>query len=134
MLTQPLAELLIFVRYNLEISRLTVEKQNWAKNNLLVKGHILLNTEKWFSIIIFPVSIRSNSVSGKTKFCTVKPVLSSHSKEDKKGIFKTGNHLMQVKSFAECSPWSILQYFRPELSYHLSLRPLFCLFLSGCLR
>ena len=27
---------------------------------------------------------------------------------------------------------SILQYFRPSLSYHLSLRPLFCPFLSGC--
>ena len=26
---------------------------------------------------------------------------------------------------------SILQYFRPSLSYHLSLRPLFCLFLTG---
>ena len=26
---------------------------------------------------------------------------------------------------------SILQYFRPSLSYNLSLRPLFCLFLSG---
>ena len=26
---------------------------------------------------------------------------------------------------------SILQYFRPSLSYHLSLRPLVCLFLSG---
>ena len=37
------------------------------------------------------------------------------------------------------NPWSILQYFRPSLSYHLSLRSLFCLFLSGrftqlCLR
>ena len=39
--------------------------------------------------------------------------------------------LMQVKSIAECSPWSILQYFWPSLSYHLSLRSLFCLFLSG---
>ena len=29
---------------------------------------------------------------------------------------------------------SILQYFRPSLSYHLSLSPLFCLFLSGRLR
>ena len=29
---------------------------------------------------------------------------------------------------------SILQYFRPSLSYHLSLRYLFCLFLSGRLR
>ena len=29
---------------------------------------------------------------------------------------------------------SILQYFRPSLSYHLSLRPLFCLFLSDRFR
>ena len=29
---------------------------------------------------------------------------------------------------------SILQCFRPSLSYHLSLRPLFCLFLSGRFR
>ena len=29
---------------------------------------------------------------------------------------------------------SILQYFRPSLSYHLSLRSLFCLFLSGRFR
>ena len=41
---------------------------------------------------------------------------------------------MQVKSIAEYSPWSILQYFWPSLNYHLSLRPLFCLFLSGHLR
>ena len=30
--------------------------------------------------------------------------------------FKTNHHLMQVKSIAECCPWSILQYFRPSLS------------------
>ena len=34
---------------------------------------------------------------------------------------------MQVKNIAEC----FLQYFQPSLSYHLSLRSLFCLFLSG---
>ena len=38
---------------------------------------------------------------------------------------------MQVKSIAECSKGSILQYFRPSSSYHLSLRSLFHLFLSG---
>ena len=38
---------------------------------------------------------------------------------------------MQVKSNAECSKGCILQYFRPSLSYHLSLRSLFCLFLTG---
>ena len=41
---------------------------------------------------------------------------------------------MQVKSIAESFKGSILQYFLPSLSYHLSFRPLFCLFLSGCVR
>ena len=46
---------------------------------------------------------------------------------------------MPVKSIAECSipcskAFCILQYFRPSLNYHLSLRPLLCLFLSGRLR
>ena len=58
----------------------------------------------------------------------VKPGLNGL-KEDQKLISKTDYHSMQVKSIAEC----ILQYYRPSLSYHLSLRPLFCLFLSGCL-
>ena len=51
----------------------------------------------------------------------------------KQSLRKTKNwyHLMQVKSIAEYSKGSILQYFRPSLSYHLSLRSLFCLFLSG---
>ena len=38
---------------------------------------------------------------------------------------------MQVKSIAECSKGSTLQYLRHSLSYHLSLRFLFCLFLCG---
>ena len=52
--------------------------------------------------------------------------------KDRKLVFKTNYRLMQVKSIAECSEGSILQYFRPSLSYHLSKRSLFCLFLSGC--
>ena len=35
--------------------------------------------------------------------CTVKPVLSGHSKIDKMKVLKTGGSLMQVKSIAECS-------------------------------
>ena len=53
---------------------------------------------------------------------TVKPVLSGHSKKETNYCF------MQIKSIAECSPWSILQYFRLSLSYHLLFRSLFCLF------
>ena len=51
-------------------------------------------------------------------------------KKTPKYVFKTDNRIMQVES----GKWSILQYFQPALSYHLSLRPLFCLFLIGHLR
>ena len=34
-------------------------------------------------------------------YCTVKPVLSDHSKKTPKKVFKANNHLMQVKSIAE---------------------------------
>ena len=47
---------------------------------------------------------------------TVKLVLSGHSKIDKTKVLKTNGSLMKVKSIAECSPWSILQYFLPALS------------------
>ena len=65
---------------------------------------------------------------------TVKAVLSGHSKRTQQLVFNTHYRLMQVKSIGECSKGSILQYFRPSLSYHFPLRPLFCLFLSGRLR
>ena len=42
---------------------------------------------------------------------TVNPVLSGFSKIDKTKILMTNGSLMNVKSIAECSPWSILQYF-----------------------
>ena len=61
----------------------------------------------------------------------VKPVLNGRSQKDRKLFFKTNYRLMQVKSIKECSMGSILQYFGPSLSYHLSLRSLSCLFLSG---
>ena len=65
---------------------------------------------------------------GPTAGNTVKPVLSGHS------IKKTNYRLMQVKSIAECSKGSILQYFWPSLSCLLFLRSLFCLFFQWLLR
>ena len=61
-----------------------------------------------------------------SKTCVKRPL-----SKDRKLIFKTNYRVMQVKSIADCSKGSILQYFRPALSYHLSLRSLICLFLSG---
>ena len=48
-----------------------------------------------------------------------------------KMVFKTDYRLMRIKSIAACTKRSIMQYVRPSLSYQLSLRDLFCLFLSG---
>ena len=42
---------------------------------------------------------------------TVKPVLSGHSKIDKTKILMTNGSSMKDESIAECSHWSILQYF-----------------------
>ena len=38
---------------------------------------------------------------------------------------------MKVESIAECSPWSILQYFWPVISDNLSWKPICGLFESG---
>ena len=65
---------------------------------------------------------------------TVKPVLSGHSKIDKTKILMTNGGLMKVESIAECSPWSILQYFWPALSDNRSWKPILVLFMSGRLR
>ena len=42
-----------------------------------------------------------------------KSVLSSHSQIEQKWFFKTNYRLMHLKSIAECSKGSILQYFGP---------------------
>ena len=82
-------------------------------------------------MVIKGLSFRYNKTAMRY---TVKAVLSGHSERRPKLAFKTDYRLLQVKSIAECSNGSILQYFRPSLSYHLSLISLLCLFLIGCLR
>ena len=42
--------------------------------------------------------------------------------------------LMKVESIAECTPWNILQYFRPALSDNWYWKTIFVLFLSGRLK
>ena len=62
---------------------------------------------------------------------SLKPVYNGHSQKDQKMVFQTDYRLLQVKSIAECSKGSILQYFQPSLSYQLSLRSLLCLSYTG---
>ena len=56
---------------------------------------------------------------------TVKPVLSGHSKIDKTKVLMTNGSLVKVKSIAECSDWSILQYFWPAFSDNQYWKPIF---------
>ena len=60
---------------------------------------------------------RKTSESNYNKTCLKRPL-----KKRPKIVFKTDYRLMQVNILR-----SILQYFHPSLSYHLTLRSLFCL-------
>ena len=64
---------------------------------------------------------------------TVKSVLSGHSKIDNAKILMTNGSLMKVESIAECSPWSILQYFWPALNDNRSWKPILVFFLRQVL-
>ena len=53
------------------------------------------------------------SLASRSQY-TVKPVISGHLEIHKTKILMENDSLMEVESIAECSPWSILQYFWPE--------------------
>ena len=55
---------------------------------------------------IYQYQVADETVHEPLPVSTVKPVLSNHSKKDQKLVFKTNYRLMQVKSIAECFPWS----------------------------
>ena len=74
-----------------------------------------------FSFIVRKTNPRNTRHSS---LFAVKPLCKTATLNKTKMVFKTNCRLTKVKSIAEC--------FQPSLSYHLSLRFLFCLFLSGC--
>ena len=69
-----------------------------------------------------------------TKTSNVKLVFSGHSKRRPEIGFQDRLSLNAGRKYCRMLQESILQYFLPLLSYHLSLRPLFCVFLSDRLR
>ena len=60
--------------------------------------------------------IKVSFFSVQKKICS-KTCLKRPLKKKTKMVFKTENRLMLVKSIAECSNGSILQYFRPSQRY-----------------
>ena len=109
----------------------------WYSSNQIIKSHKLWRQFEKFTAQLYKVTWNIEKISDVpqiyllTIIKTVKPVLSCHYKRlslnagQKYCRMLQGEHLMQVKSIAECSEGSILQYFRPSLSYHF---PLICLF------
>ena len=60
-----------------------------------------------------------------SKTCLKRPL-----KKKAKIVFQDQLSLNAGQKYCRMLQESILQYFRPALSYHLSLSPLFCLFMS----
>ena len=90
---------------------------NEPKNNFIILGDLfdLIMSQ---SIIFLLCRDRSSWVEPviSKDYHTVNPVLSSHLKIDKIKVFMENGSVMENESIAECSPWSILQYFWPALS------------------
>ena len=63
--------------------------------------------------------------------CTVKPVLSGHSKIDKTKVLKTNGSLMKVKSIAECSFGAFCNTFDLHLAIICLENQFLIFFLSG---
>ena len=104
-----------------------------------VKGYAPMCLLSVSSLLIFPQTNKDMVaflllVYIQTLFYYRKPCLKRSLKKTPKLVSNTNYRLIQVKSIAECSPRSILQYFRPSLSYHLFLRPLFYPFIKWPLK
>ena len=113
--------------------RLSLQSSWWGRESWLLCFNCLPDVLKLgqnLKMLIFIVTIRLRLDLAE---CTVKPVLSGHSKIDKTKVLMTNGSLMKVESIAECSP-CILQYFWPALSDNWSWKPFFGLFESGRFR
>ena len=60
--------------------------------------------------------------------CKVKPVLSGHSKIRLKIVFQDPLSLNAGQKYCRILQVSILEYFQPSLSYHLTIRPFLSVF------
>ena len=106
------------------------KKTNWKLCHTFTVSYVLILSEKvWLCFVL--KSYRKSAISAcvnYSKTCVKWPL----SKRPKIG-FRDQLSLNAGQSIAVCSKGSVLQYFGPSLSYHLSLISLVCLFLSGLL-
>ena len=86
------------------------------------------------AIPVFVLFCTYQHLNRKNNVIYSKTCLKRALKKKTKIVFEDRLSLNAGQRIAQCSNGSILQYFRPSLSYHLSFRYLFCLFLSDRLR
>ena len=98
--------------------------QDWVREKFLRDPETLFTPE-----MLLDSMLSNEQVSIYSKTCLKRSL-----KEETKIDFQDRLSLNAAQKYCRMLQESILQYFRPSLSYHLSLRPLFCPFLSGCLR
>ena len=106
-------------------SILNYDMHNIAHNHVSPAFH----WDKRSNIWLEPLSSIILCICRYSKTCLKWPL-----KKKTKIGFQDRLSLNAGQKYCRMLSWSILQYFRPSLSYHLTLRPLFCLFLSGRLR
>ena len=142
-LSGHLRQVLLYVhKVQLLISYYTVSKKiknfsgKWNVISITHKIHMGYSFQKYSWSQYLRLTFHRISVSKYSQILrfifsisTVKHVLSGHSKRRPKIGFQDRLSLNAGQKYCR-----MLQYFWPSLSYHLSLRPLFCLFLSGHLR
>ena len=111
---------------------------NWVRNCNLTSSYVKMTPVHYIIIVLNQITVIRLHLTSQKSICQncenwtySKTCEKRATQKDRKLVFKTNYFLMQVKSIAECSKGSILRYFRPSLSYHLSLRSMFRLFFSG---
>ena len=127
-IAKDLITLMPYQNMNLNMSRQLLETFYLKNNYHSIKENLGISFS-FFNPLLKGWTLPSGLIQYKFWFTVKRPLI----KKTKIG-FQDQLSLNAGQKYCRMLQESILQYFRPSLSYYLSLRPLFCLFLSDCLR
>ena len=113
-----------------EVNVLVVKISQNSKKSNLNNEHVVISLFVRTTLLI-TVSTRIFMEKNSFLFTYSKTCVKGQLPKGQKIGFQDQLSLTAGQKIAECSKGSILQYFQPSLSYHLSLRSLLCLFSSG---
>ena len=110
--------------------------RNWRKMTQILSRELSHQPKGKLEIVLkgLTTTAADNKLSMHIGFPYSRTCLKQPLKRRPKIVFQDRLSLNAVQKYCRMLQESILQYFWPSLSYHLSLRSLFCLFLSGRFR